>query len=59
MYVNAAKAVGAEGFCRTDASENKNQAIFEINPLARIDAEKYGLNIPEEILWYSIKLATK
>lgn len=55
MYVNAAKAVGAEGFCRTDASGNKNLAIFEINPLAR----KYGLNIPEEILWYCIKLATK
>ena len=57
MYVSAAKTVGAEGFCRVDASGGKNKAIFEINPLARIDAEKYGLNIPEEILWYCIKLA--
>lgn len=58
MYINAAKAVGADGFCRVDASGGKSRAIFEVNPLARIDAEKYGLNIPEEILWYCIKLAT-
>ncbi|MCC7290400.1 hypothetical protein IT417_04100 [bacterium] len=58
MYVSAAKAVGAEGFCRVDASGGKKRAVFEVNPLARIDAEKYGLNIPEEILWYCIKLAT-
>ncbi len=58
MYIKAAKSVGAEGFCRVDASGGKNKAIFEINPLARIDAEKYGLNIPEEIVWYCIKLAT-
>ncbi len=57
IYVSAAKAVSAEGFCRVDASGGKNKAVFEINPLARIDAEKYGLNIPEEILWYCIKLA--
>lgn len=58
IYKNAAKAVGAEGFCRVDASGGKNKAVFEINPLARIDAENYKLNIPEEILWYCIKLAT-
>jgi glutathione synthase/RimK-type ligase-like ATP-grasp enzyme len=58
MYINAAKAVNAEGFCRIDASGGKNKAVFEINPLARIDAKKYGLSIPEEILWYCIKLAT-
>ncbi len=57
MYLKAANVVGAQGFCRVDASGGKNKAIFEINPLARIDAEKYGLNIPEEILWYCIKLA--
>lgn len=59
MYINAAKAVGAEGFCRVDASGGKHKAVFEINPLARIDAEKYGLNIPEEILWHCIRLATQ
>ena len=58
MYIKAARAVNAEGFCRVDASSGKNSAIFEINPLARIDAEKYGLNIPAEILWYCIRLAT-
>lgn len=58
MYINAARAVHAEGFCRVDASSGRNSAIFEINPLARIDAEKHGLNIPAEILWYCIRLAT-
>lgn len=59
MYIKAARAVSAEGFCRVDASSSKNSAIFEINPLARIDAEKYGLNIAAEILWYCVKLATR
>lgn len=58
IYVDAAKAVGAEGFCRVDISGGERQKIIEVNPIARIDAEKYGLNIPEEILWYCIRLST-
>jgi len=59
MYLDAAKAVDSEGFCRVDASGGKNKAVFEINPLARIDAHNYGLDIPGEILWYCIQLATQ
>lgn len=57
-FLEAAKAVGSSGFCRIDASGGKNFVIYEINPLARIDAEKYGLRIAEELMWHAIKLAT-
>jgi len=57
-FLAAAKIVGASGFCRIDASGGKKFVIYEINPLARIDAEKYGLHIPEELLWYAVQLAT-
>ena len=57
--LEAAKTVGASGFCRIDASGGKNFVIYEINPLARIDAEKYGLRIQEELLWYAVQLATE
>ena len=59
IFVKAAAAVHCSGFCRIDAVGIKQLSIFEINPLARIDAEKYGLNIPEEILWHAVKLALK
>ncbi|HHT9138691.1 MAG TPA: hypothetical protein ACFYEK_15780 [Candidatus Wunengus sp. YC60] len=58
-FLAAAKAVGASGFCRIDASGGKKFVIYEINPLARIDAEKYGLHIPEELLWYAVNIATQ
>jgi glutathione synthase/RimK-type ligase-like ATP-grasp enzyme len=57
VFVKAAAAVQCSGFCRIDAVGNKKLSILEINPLARIDAEKYGLQIAEEILWYAAKLA--
>lgn len=57
IFLKAAEKVGCSGFCRIDAAKGENLSIFEINPLARIDAEKYGLHIAEEILLYCIKLA--
>lgn len=57
VFIKAAAAVHCSGFCRIDAVGDKKLSILEINPLARIDAEKYGLHIAEEILWYAVKLA--
>ena len=57
VFIKAAATVQCSGFCRIDAVGNKKLSILEINPLARIDAEKYGLHIAEEILWYAAKLA--
>lgn len=57
IFIEAAKAVGATGFCRIDASGGNKFEIYEVNPLARIDAEKYGLNIKEYLLWYAVELA--
>ena len=37
--IAAANAVGATGFSRIDSTDEKEPAIFEINPLARIDAD--------------------
>lgn len=58
-FIAAADAVGASGYCRIDAAGGNNFCIYEVNPLARIDAEKYGLNIPEAILLHAVELATK
>lgn len=57
--INAARAVGASGYCRIDASGGENFGIIEINPLARIDAEKYNINVKAHLLKYAINLASK
>lgn len=57
IFIEAAKAVGATGYCRIDASGGSKFEIYEVNPLARIDAEKYGLNVKEYLLWYAIEMA--
>lgn len=56
-FLAAANAVGSNGYCRIDAAGGKNFCIYEVNPLARIDAEKYGLDIPGAIINYMVKLA--
>jgi hypothetical protein len=58
VFLAAAEAVGASGYCRIDAAGGDNFCIYEVNPLARIDAEKYSLNIPEAILLHMLQLAT-
>ena len=50
IFIKAAKVVGAEGYCRIDAVGGDNFAIIEINPLARMDADAYGIDIASEIL---------
>lgn len=57
IFIEAAKAVGATGYCRIDASGGNKFEIYEVNPLARIDAEKYGLNVKEYLLWHAIEMA--
>ncbi len=59
VFLAAAEAVGASGYCRIDAAGGDNFCIYEVNPLARIDAEKYELDIPEAILLYALELATQ
>lgn len=55
--IEAAKIVGAGGFCRLDSTDEDNPAIYEINPLARIDAESHGLDIAMKIVEYMLVLA--
>ena len=55
MYLKAAQELSC-GFCRVDATPN---GIFEVNPLARIDAEQFGINVAEYIANYCVKLANK
>lgn len=57
ILLAAAEVVGASGYCRIDAAGGDNFCIYEVNPLARIDAEKYGLDIPEAILLHAVELA--
>lgn len=57
IFIEAARVVGATGYCRIDASGGNKFEIYEVNPLARIDAEKYGLKIKEYLLWYAVKMA--
>jgi len=49
--------LGTLGYCRIDASGGKNFEIYEVNPLARIDAEKYGIDVKSHLLWYAVKKA--
>lgn len=59
VFLAAAEAVGSSGYCRIDAAGGSNFCIYEVNPIARIDAEKYDLNIPEAILLYALELAIR
>ena len=57
MLLDAAHAVGSSGFCRIDAVRRpKGLAIFEVNPLARIDAEAFGVDVAGKILRYAQKI---
>ena len=53
----AATAVDAAGFSRIDSTDEKNPSIFEINPLARIDADTHGFSVAKSILEYMLDLA--
>lgn len=57
ILIEAARTVGATGYCRIDASGGNKFEIYEVNPLARLDAEKYGLNVKEYLLWHAIEMA--
>lgn len=57
VFLAAAEAVGASGYCRIDAAGGENFCIYEVNPLARIDAEKYEIDVPEAILLHALELA--
>ena len=55
--LNAASIVGATGFCRIDAVRKKEGlSIFEVNPLARIDAEYYDIDVAGAIVHYANKI---
>lgn len=57
ILINATLIVKSIGYCRIDAvGGNDKFAIIEINPLARIDVEKYGFDIPLAVLKYADKL---
>lgn len=57
ILIDAAKLVRATGYCRIDAvGGDERFSIIEINPLARIDADHYGLNIPKAVLEHAIRL---
>lgn len=57
MCIKAAKILSCDGYCRIDASKQELFTILEVNPVADIDAIKYGLNIHEHLLWYAMQLA--
>lgn len=59
VFVKAASAVGASGYCRVDAINGENFAIIEVNPLARIDADSYGIDVSTEILKFAVRLGEK
>lgn len=56
ILLKAASIASASGYCRIDAVGGENFAIIEINPIARIDANSYGIDIPYEILKYAKRL---
>lgn len=57
ILMDSAKLVKSTGYCRIDAvGEKEHFSIIEINPLARIDAESHGLDIPRAVLEYAIEL---
>ncbi len=58
-FITAAKVVGALGYCRIDASGGENFEILEINPLARIDAEKYNIDVKAHLLKHAIDVASQ
>lgn len=59
IFVKAASTVGASGYCRIDAINGKNFAIIEVNPLAQIDADSYGIDVATEILKFAVRLGER
>lgn len=49
-------AVYSSGFCRVDCVGGKNFSILEVNPVARIDASDYGVDVPCAIIKYAKEL---
>ena len=56
VFLEVASIAGTSGYCRIDTVGGDNFAIIEINPIARIDADVYGMDIPFEILKYAKQL---
>lgn len=54
--LDAAAAVYSSGFCRVDCVGGKNFSILEVNPVARIDASDYGIDVPSGIIRYAQEL---
>lgn len=54
--LSAASLVGASGYCRVDSVGGENFSIIEINPLARMDADSYGIDVAEALIRYAIKM---
>ena len=50
VFTSVSEMVGASGYCRIDAVGGDNFAIIEVNPLARMDADVYGIDIAAEII---------
>jgi len=50
VLINAATSVKSDGYCRIDSVGGENFAIIEVNPLARIDADAYNIDVATAIL---------
>lgn len=55
----AAATVYSSGYCRVDSVGGKNFAIIEINPVARIDADTFGIDVPSALIKYAKELYEK
>lgn len=56
IVLDAASAVYSSGFCRVDCVGGKNFSILEVNPVARIDALDYGIDVPSSLIKYARNL---
>lgn len=56
VVLDAAAAVGASGFCRVDCVDGEKFSILEVNPVPRMDALEYGIDVPAAIIKYAKEL---
>ena len=56
IVLAATATVYSSGFCRVDCVGGKNFSILEVNPVARIDASDYGIDVPCAIIKYAKEL---
>lgn len=54
LLISAANCVKSGGYCRIDSVGGNNFAIIEVNPLARMDADAYGIDVALAILWLAV-----